>query len=183
MEQLQVWLMSNVWGMLILGAAGSVIGTILFIVSKKLFLALFPVVAKKSKHLFVCVYLWAIKKAFTDHISLYVKTSASRHQAYYATLVARLIIGFFASSWLVYGSIFAYQNSQLWLALALISISLIVIGGSLRNYLCLSATWNFDFESKVEETANKAIKEIIDEVVAEKVNQLATKNSPEIIGV
>jgi CRISPR/Cas system-associated endoribonuclease Cas2 len=47
----------------------------------------------------------------------------------------------------------------------------------LRNYLCLSATWNFDFESKVEETANKAIKEIVDEVIAEKLDQIMVEKA------
>jgi hypothetical protein len=162
--------MSNVWGILILGAAGSVIGTILFLVAKKVVFALFPAIVKKFKELSINAYLWIIKKSIKEHISLYLKTSPSRHQAYYATLVGRLIIGLFVSSWLIYTAISTYGNDNLWLTVILISISLLVVGGSLRNYLCLSATWNFDFESKVEETANKAIKEIVDEVIAEKLD-------------
>ncbi|WP_417446319.1 hypothetical protein [Kangiella sp.] len=136
MEESQAWLMSNVWGVLILGAIGSIIGTIFLLLVKKVITALFPAIVKKSKEAFINAYLWLIKKSIKEHLSLYLKTSPSRHQAYYATLVARLIIGLFLFSWLIYAAISTYGNDNLWLTVILISISFLVVGSSLRSYLC-----------------------------------------------
>ena len=75
---------------------------------KRLFSTLFPIATKKFKAVFIDVYFWMIKKAIVEHLSLYLKTSPSRHHAYYSTVVPRIIIDLFSASWLACGAVYAY---------------------------------------------------------------------------
>jgi len=153
--------MNGIWGMLTLGAAGSILGTAIFILTKKTTVFLFPIISNKIKKIFVSIYLWIIKKAIDEHLTLFSMKPSSKHHAYYSSLVAKILISLFVSSWLIYGAIVTYGSELIWVTIGFISISLLFIGSSIRSYLSLSAAWIFDFEAKVEESANEVIKNIV----------------------
>lgn len=161
MEQITTWLMSNVLGVLLLGATGSILGTILVILAKKIFSSLFPRIVAKLKKTYADVYLWAIKSAINEHLLLYFKTSPSRLNAYYASVLARIAMWMFITTWLVLGSAFCYGNDIFWLSVALLSSAFVTFSIAIRSYLCLSAAWSFDLEAQIDKSANKAIEDAV----------------------
>jgi len=153
--------------MLIVGAAGSILGTLLVVLIKKTTFYLFPKLVKKTKQLFVAIYMWAIKKTINEHFLLYFKSSPSKLYAYYASLVAKVCISLFVTSWLIFGAKTAYAANSIWVSLGFISLSLVALVITLRFSLSLSAAWRLDIEATVSKSTNEAINEAIEEAIKE----------------
>lgn len=157
--------MTSIWGMLILGAAGSILGTLLILLVKRAFSYLFPKLVQKLKALFKSSYVWIIKKAINEQTRLYFMSSKSKSQAYYSSLVARIALWLFVTTWLILCAIFTFGAGILWLSVCISSLAFFSLFIALRSYICLSAIWYFDLEAKVDETAKEAIEEAVENAV------------------
>ena len=165
MEYIQQFLMNNIWGMVLLGAAGSILGSLLLVYTKRVFSFLFPKLVTKAKESFRRLYMWAIKQTIDEHMRLYFMSSKSKLQAYYASLVARIALWLFVTTWLILGSVFLSGSGIVWGAVCVISLAFLSLFLSIRSYLCLSAAWYLDLEAKVDQSANEAIEKVVEEAV------------------
>lgn len=167
--------MGNIWGMILLGAIGSVLGTICVFIAVRVFRILFPKLVSKFKDVLKKIVSWLIKGSVNDHLMFFFRSSPSKLQAYYSTLIAKLIACLFLVSWLLYFTFTSYTSGRIWITISLIAAITLILVISLKIYITIAAAWLLDIDSKVDKAANKAIEDAAKEAVGKALSEFVSE--------
>jgi hypothetical protein len=159
---LENWLRNNILGMLLLGAAGSLLAALIISMARKIFNLFFPTVKAKLKKIYikiaVALITYLIKPSIKDQTTIYMNKEKS--QAYYSYLKAKFIAALFFATWLIILISYSISFLDPWVIVAEAVLFFLSVWWALRLFATLAAPWYLDFDKHVREAVAKVSKEL-----------------------